>query len=92
MTKTCKLSFPYARDWGYGREMRDENGRVVRNYDPHFVQVASSFAVGRQYKQFNPRAGWETAEPAFTSDFVFTGYETVKGSKPDNFCVFDVQF
>ena len=77
MNNTCRLSFPYARDWGYGRDVIDSNGNVRRSYDPHFVQVSSSFAVGREYTQFNPREGWETGSPTYTSEFVFTGYDTV---------------
>ena len=88
MNNTCRLSFPYARDWGYGRDVIDSNGNVGRSYDPHFVQVSSSFAVGREYTQFNPREGWETGSPAYTSEFVFTGYDTVSNPNVIDIVVF----
>lgn len=88
MSNTCRLSFPYARDWGYGRMMTDANGRQARNYDPHFVQVSSSFAIGRQYQQFNARDGWSTADPMFSSEFMFTGYEAASNPNVIDIVVF----
>lgn len=90
MSNTCRLSFPYARDWGYGRMMTDANGRQARSYDPHFVQVSSSFAVGRQYHQFNARDGWAATGggPMFTSEFMFTGYEAASNPNVIDIVVF----
>jgi len=88
ISNTCRLSFPYARDWGYGRTMTDASGRQAQNYDPHFVQVSSSFAVGRQYQQFTARDGWSTGDPMFSSEFMFTGYDAASNPNVIDIVVF----
>ena len=87
INKICKLSFPYARDWGYGKPMSDSAGNIRQNYDPHFVQVSTSFAVGREYRQFTQRDGWQESE-SMTSEFVFTGFETVSNPNVLDIVVF----